>query len=82
MTTRLIAVHATFSTILVTHPIGDLISSRLLMRTLDRQAFANAYVAGLKEDIKLKGNEYSILLSLFTAGFVSSSFSIYHANTL
>jgi len=27
-------------------------------------------VAGLKEDIGLKGNEYSILLSLFTAGHV------------
>lgn len=37
---------------------------------LDRQAFANAYVAGLREDINLKGNEYSILLSMFTAGCV------------
>ncbi|KAH6881878.1 major facilitator superfamily domain-containing protein [Alternaria rosae] len=37
---------------------------------LDRQAFANAYVAGLREDIGLKGNEYSILLSIFTAGLV------------
>lgn len=37
---------------------------------LDRQAFANAYVAGLKEDLNLKGNEYSILLSVFTAGLV------------
>ncbi|KAH8702753.1 major facilitator superfamily domain-containing protein [Phaeosphaeriaceae sp. PMI808] len=35
---------------------------------LDRNAFANAYVAGLKEDLNLKGNEYSILLSMFTAG--------------
>jgi ACS family pantothenate transporter-like MFS transporter len=35
---------------------------------LDRQAFANAYVAGLREDLNLKGNEYSILLSVFTAG--------------
>ncbi|RMZ69287.1 transmembrane transporter Liz1p [Pyrenophora seminiperda CCB06] len=35
-----------------------------------RQAFANAYVAGLREDLKLKGNEYSILLSMFTAGSV------------
>jgi hypothetical protein len=25
-------------------------------------------VAGLREDLKLKGNEYSILLSMFTAG--------------
>ncbi|OAL05285.1 MFS general substrate transporter [Phaeosphaeriaceae sp. SRC1lsM3a] len=37
---------------------------------LDRQAFANAYVAGLKEDLSLRGNEYSILLSLYTAGNV------------
>ncbi|KAL6163563.1 hypothetical protein ACJQWK_10101 [Exserohilum turcicum] len=37
---------------------------------LDRQAFANAYVAGLKEDIGLKKNEYSSLLSVFTAGSV------------
>jgi hypothetical protein len=25
-------------------------------------------VAGLKEDLQLKGNEYSFLLSLYTAG--------------
>ncbi|KAF2728268.1 MFS general substrate transporter [Polyplosphaeria fusca] len=37
---------------------------------LDKQAFANAYVAGLREDLNLKGNEYSILLSMFTAGSV------------
>jgi MFS family permease len=37
---------------------------------LDRQSFANAYVAGLREDLSLKGNEYSILLSLFVAGSV------------
>ncbi|CBY00934.1 similar to pantothenate transporter [Plenodomus lingam JN3] len=35
---------------------------------LDRSAFANAYVSGLKESLGLKGNEYSILLSMFTAG--------------
>ncbi|CAN9195121.1 unnamed protein product [Alternaria alternata] len=37
---------------------------------LDRQAFANAYVAGLREDVNLQGNQYSILLSIFTAGMV------------
>jgi len=36
----------------------------------DRQAFANAYVAGLREDVNLQGNQYSILLSIFTAGSV------------
>ncbi|EAT82334.1 hypothetical protein SNOG_09999 [Parastagonospora nodorum SN15] len=40
------------------------------MNYLDRQAFANAYVAGLKESLNLKGNEYSILLSIYTAGMV------------
>jgi ACS family pantothenate transporter-like MFS transporter len=35
---------------------------------LDRSAFANAYVSGLKEDLRLEGNQYSILLSMFTAG--------------
>lgn len=35
---------------------------------LDRSAFANAYVSGLKESLGLEGNEYSILLSMFTAG--------------
>ncbi|KAL7776530.1 hypothetical protein CFE70_006946 [Pyrenophora teres f. teres 0-1] len=43
---------------------------RKLVIKLDRQAFANAYVAGLREDLNLKGNEYSILLSMFTAGSV------------
>ncbi|ENI02375.1 hypothetical protein COCC4DRAFT_63840 [Bipolaris maydis ATCC 48331] len=37
---------------------------------LDRQAFANAYVAGLREDLGLKKNEYSILLSMYTSGLV------------
>ncbi|PSN71614.1 MFS general substrate transporter [Corynespora cassiicola Philippines] len=37
---------------------------------LDRSAFANAYVSGLKEDLDLEGNQYSILLSMFTAGNV------------
>ncbi|KAF2014037.1 MFS general substrate transporter [Aaosphaeria arxii CBS 175.79] len=37
---------------------------------LDRSAFANAYVSGLKESLGLHGNQYSILLSMFTAGNV------------
>ncbi|CAN9220948.1 unnamed protein product [Alternaria alternata] len=36
----------------------------------NRQAFANAYVAGLRDDVNLQGNQYSILLSIFTAGMV------------
>jgi ACS family pantothenate transporter-like MFS transporter len=35
---------------------------------LDRSAFSNAYVSGLKESLNLEGNQYSILLSMFTAG--------------
>jgi ACS family pantothenate transporter-like MFS transporter len=37
---------------------------------LDRQSFPNAYVSGLREDLGLVANEYSILLSMFTAGSV------------
>ncbi|CAI6337963.1 unnamed protein product [Periconia digitata] len=35
---------------------------------LDRSAFANAYVAGLKESLNLQGNQYSVLIAMFTAG--------------
>ncbi|KAH8724782.1 major facilitator superfamily domain-containing protein [Phaeosphaeriaceae sp. PMI808] len=35
---------------------------------LDRSAFANAYVSGLKESLNLTGNNYSILIAMFTAG--------------
>jgi ACS family pantothenate transporter-like MFS transporter len=35
---------------------------------LDRSAFANAYVSGLKESLNLEGNQYSNLLAMFTAG--------------
>ena len=49
------------------HCVG---SSHTILTKTDRQAFANAYVAGLREDLNLKKNEYSYLLSLFTAGYV------------
>ncbi|KAH3976472.1 hypothetical protein HBH98_159890 [Parastagonospora nodorum] len=35
---------------------------------LDRSAFSNAYVSGLKEHLNLVGNQYSILIAMFTAG--------------
>lgn len=38
---------------------------------LDRAAFANAYVAGLKEAIGLEGNQYNVLLSMASAGYAS-----------
>lgn len=37
---------------------------------LDRAAFANAYVAGLREDLNLAGRDYNVVLSMFTAGSV------------
>ncbi|KIL92244.1 hypothetical protein FAVG1_04652 [Fusarium avenaceum] len=37
---------------------------------LDRQAFANAYVAGLKESLDLSGNQYNVLLSMASAGML------------
>ncbi|KAK2477439.1 hypothetical protein H9L39_09927 [Fusarium oxysporum f. sp. albedinis] len=37
---------------------------------LDRQAFANAYVAGLKEALELSGNQYNVLLSMASAGML------------
>ncbi|KAI1340705.1 MFS general substrate transporter [Xylariaceae sp. FL0016] len=37
---------------------------------LDRAAFANAYVAGLQEALSLEGNQYNVLLSMTTAGYV------------
>ncbi|KAF4995272.1 hypothetical protein FGRMN_5237 [Fusarium graminum] len=36
----------------------------------DRQAFANAYVAGLKESLELSGNQYNVLLSMASAGML------------
>ncbi|PTD02112.1 Pantothenate transporter liz1 [Fusarium culmorum] len=41
-----------------------------LIRKLDRQAFANAYVAGLKEALDLHGNQYNVLLSMTSAGML------------
>ncbi|KAH7027230.1 major facilitator superfamily domain-containing protein [Microdochium trichocladiopsis] len=37
---------------------------------LDRQAFANAYVAGLQEAVNLQGTDYNVLLAMTTAGYV------------
>lgn len=41
---------------------------------VDRQSFANAYVAGLKEDIGLSGTDYNVILAMFTAGSVIGQF--------
>ncbi|WQF82357.1 Putative major facilitator superfamily, MFS transporter superfamily [Colletotrichum destructivum] len=37
---------------------------------LDRAAFANAYVAGLREALHMKGHDYNTVLSVTTAGMV------------
>ncbi|VUC20091.1 unnamed protein product [Clonostachys rosea] len=37
---------------------------------LDRAAFANAYVAGLKEALDLEGSQYNVLLSMASAGLL------------
>jgi ACS family pantothenate transporter-like MFS transporter len=42
----------------------------LLVNYLDRAAFANAYVAGLREDLDLSGSDYNVVLAMFTAGSV------------
>jgi hypothetical protein len=44
-------------------------SSRLIEQT-DRAAFANAYVAGLKEALNMTGDDYNKVLAVTTAGYV------------
>ncbi|RGP78415.1 hypothetical protein FLONG3_3551 [Fusarium longipes] len=41
---------------------------RKLVRKLDRSAFANAYVAGLRESLNMTGHDYNNVLSVTTAG--------------
>ncbi|KAF2015795.1 MFS general substrate transporter [Aaosphaeria arxii CBS 175.79] len=43
---------------------------RRLVRKLDRSAFANAYVAGLKEAAGLHGRQFNVLLSMTSAGML------------
>ncbi|KAH7319601.1 major facilitator superfamily domain-containing protein [Stachybotrys elegans] len=37
---------------------------------LDRSAFANAYVAGLREELQLEGNQYNVLLAMASTGML------------
>ncbi|KAI1074829.1 pantothenate transporter liz1 [Whalleya microplaca] len=37
---------------------------------LDRAAFANAYVAGFREELGISGTDYNVILAMFTAGSV------------
>ncbi|KAI5296583.1 hypothetical protein KEM52_006204 [Ascosphaera acerosa] len=40
---------------------------------LDRSNLANAYVAGMKEDLGFQGNQYTVVTSLFTVGYTIGS---------
>lgn len=37
---------------------------------LDRSNLANAYVSGMKEDLKFKGNQFNLINTVFTVGYV------------
>ena len=37
---------------------------------LDRSNLANAYVSGMKEDLKFKGNQFNLINTIFTVGYV------------
>ena len=37
---------------------------------LDRSNLANAYVSGMQEDLKMHGNEYNIVNTVFTVGYI------------
>ncbi|GKT65200.1 major facilitator superfamily transporter [Colletotrichum tofieldiae] len=41
---------------------------RRLVQKIDRAAFANAYVAGLREALHMTGHDYNTVLSVTTAG--------------
>ncbi|KAI7784485.1 Pantothenate transporter liz1 [Diaporthe eres] len=41
---------------------------RKLVQKIDRAAFANAYVAGLRESLDMRGHDYNTVLSVTTAG--------------
>lgn len=40
---------------------------------LDRSNLANAYVSGMKEDLGFVGNQYNLINTVFTVGYVSST---------
>ncbi|CAI6088292.1 unnamed protein product [Clonostachys chloroleuca] len=39
------------------------------VKYLDQTNVVNAYVTGMKEDLNMKGNEYNMLLTMFTIGY-------------
>ncbi|KAK7032285.1 hypothetical protein VNI00_013244 [Paramarasmius palmivorus] len=40
------------------------------IKYLDQTNISNAYVSGMKEDLDIKGDEYNLLLTMFTVGYV------------
>lgn len=44
---------------------------------LDRSNLANAYVSGMKEDLNFKGNQYNLINTVFTVGYVYFSLRKY-----
>ncbi|KDN70217.1 putative major facilitator superfamily transporter [Colletotrichum sublineola] len=59
---------------LVVFFLGDEAKSqeeKRLVRKIDRAAFANAYVAGLREALHMTGHDYNTVLSVTTAGVLT-----------
>uniref|UniRef100_A0A0W0EVB1 MFS general substrate transporter n=1 Tax=Moniliophthora roreri TaxID=221103 RepID=A0A0W0EVB1_MONRR len=40
------------------------------IKYLDQTNISSAYVSGMKEDLNIQGNEYNLLLTMFTVGYV------------
>ncbi|KAF4635795.1 hypothetical protein G7Y89_g2299 [Cudoniella acicularis] len=49
---------------------------------LDRSNLANAYVSGMKEELGFKGNQYNVINTVFTVGYIigqiPSNLALYH----
>jgi MFS transporter, ACS family, pantothenate transporter len=40
------------------------------MQNLDQSNLTNAYVSGMKEQLKMYGNEYNNAISIWTVGYI------------
>ncbi|KAK1624493.1 major facilitator superfamily domain-containing protein [Colletotrichum phormii] len=47
---------------------------RYFVRLLDSSNITNAYVSGMKEDLDFQGNEYNLLQTFFTCGYLVGQF--------
>ncbi|ESZ92021.1 pantothenate transporter [Sclerotinia borealis F-4128] len=43
---------------------------RKLVQKLDRSNLANAYVSGMKEELRFVGNQYNLINTIFTVGYI------------